>query len=80
MSKNNDVVSVVISTRKIDDEFLAHVEKMFSHPQTEILIYENECIWAPIVPPGGERIKFWIREAGRLYGWFGIWNMVLPQR
>ena len=42
MSKNNEVVSVVISTRKIDDEFLAHVEKMFSHPQTEILIYEND--------------------------------------
>jgi glycosyltransferase involved in cell wall biosynthesis len=42
MSKNNDVVSVVISTRKIDDEYLKHVEKMFSHPQTEILIYEND--------------------------------------
>lgn len=42
MSKNNDVVSVVISTRKIDDEYLDHVEKMFSHPNTEILIYEND--------------------------------------
>ena len=42
MSKNNDVVSVVISTRKIDDGYLKHVEKMFSHPKTEILIYENE--------------------------------------
>jgi hypothetical protein len=42
MSKNNEVVSVVISTRKIDDGYLKHVEKMFSHPNTEILIYENE--------------------------------------
>jgi hypothetical protein len=42
MSKNNEVISVVISTRKIDDEYLNHVEKMFSHPNTEILIYEND--------------------------------------
>jgi len=42
MSKNNEVVSVVISTRKINDEYLKHVEKMFSHPNTEILIYEND--------------------------------------
>ena len=42
MSKTNEVVSVVISTRKIDDVYLKHVEKMFSHPNTEILIYENE--------------------------------------
>ena len=41
MSKNNEVVSVVISTRKIDDNYLKHVAKMFSHPKTEILIYEN---------------------------------------
>ena len=44
MSKNNEVVSVVISTRKIDDEYLKHVEKMFSHPNTEILIYENDGV------------------------------------
>ena len=42
MSKYNIPVSVVISTRKIDDVFLKHVEKMFSHPKTEILVYENE--------------------------------------
>ena len=42
MSKTNEVVSVVISTRKIDDAYLKHVEKMFSHPKTEILIYEND--------------------------------------
>jgi hypothetical protein len=44
MSKNNEVVSVVISTIKIDDEYLKHVEKMFSHPNTEILIYENDGV------------------------------------
>ena len=42
MLKNNEVVSVVVSTRKIDDEYLKHVEKMFSHPNTEILMYEND--------------------------------------
>ena len=44
MKKNNEVVSVVISTKKIDDEYLKHVEKMFSHPNTEILIYENDGV------------------------------------
>lgn len=42
MSKNNEPISVVISTRKIDDEYLKHVEKMFSHPKTDINIYEND--------------------------------------
>ena len=44
MSKNNEPISVVISTRKIDDQYLQHVEKMFSHPKTEILIYENDGV------------------------------------
>lgn len=44
MSKNNEPISVVISTRRIDDEYLKHVEKMFSHPKTEILIYENDGV------------------------------------
>ena len=44
MSKNNEVVSVVISTRKIDDTYLKHVEKTFSHPKTEILVYENDGV------------------------------------
>jgi hypothetical protein len=44
MSKSNQPVSVVISTRKIDDEYLKHVEKMFSHPKTQILVYENDGI------------------------------------
>jgi GT2 family glycosyltransferase len=35
-------VSVVIATREIDDKFLQHVGKMFSHPKTEIIVYENE--------------------------------------
>ena len=42
MSKNNEVVSVVISTRKIDEAYVSHVKKMFSHPKTQILIYEND--------------------------------------
>lgn len=44
MSKINEVVSVVISTRKIDDDFLKQIEHKFSHPQTEILIYENDGV------------------------------------
>jgi len=42
MSKNNEVVSVVISTRKIDLSYYDHVKRMFSHPNTEILMYEND--------------------------------------
>ena len=44
MSKNNEVVSVVISTREINDDFLKHIEKKFSHPKTQILIYENDGV------------------------------------
>jgi len=44
MSKSNELVTVVISTRKIDDEYLKHVEKMFSHPKTQILVYENDGV------------------------------------
>lgn len=44
MSKFNEPISVVISTRKIDDTYLKHVEKMFSHPKTQILIYENDGV------------------------------------
>lgn len=42
MSKNKKSVSVVISTRKIDDDYVKHVERMFSQPDTEINIYEND--------------------------------------
>ena len=42
MSKKNEVVSVVISTRKIDLSYYDHVKRMFSHPNTEILMYEND--------------------------------------
>ena len=42
MLKNNEVVSVVISTRKIDSNYYDHVKRMFSHPNTEILMYEND--------------------------------------
>jgi hypothetical protein len=44
MSKYNRPISVVISTRKIDDTYLKHVEKMFSHPKTEVNIYENDGV------------------------------------
>jgi hypothetical protein len=36
------MVSVVISTRKIDSTYYDHVKRMFSHPNTEILMYEND--------------------------------------
>jgi len=39
--KTNDPVSVVVSTRKIEDEYVKHIKKMFSHPKTQVLIYEN---------------------------------------
>ncbi len=42
MSKISEPVSVVISTRQIDDNYLDHVSKMFSHPKTQIIIYENQ--------------------------------------
>jgi hypothetical protein len=42
MSKNKESVSVVISTRMIDSSYVIHVKKMFSQPDTEILIYEND--------------------------------------
>ena len=41
MSKNKESVSVVISTKKIDGGYKEHVRKMFSQPDTEILMYEN---------------------------------------
>ena len=41
MSKINQPVSGVIPTREIDDNYLKHVSKMFSHPKTEIIVYEN---------------------------------------
>jgi len=41
MPKNKESVSVVISTRKIDEDYKEHVRKMFSQPDTEILMYEN---------------------------------------
>lgn len=44
MSKINQPISVVISTRKINDNYLKHVEKMFSHPKTQILVYENDGV------------------------------------
>lgn len=42
MSKINTPVTVVIPTRKVDDQYLKHIDKMFSHPRTEVNIYEND--------------------------------------
>lgn len=44
MSKYNEPISVVISTRKIDDNYLKHVARMFSHPKTQIIAYENDGV------------------------------------
>jgi hypothetical protein len=41
MSNFNGPVSVVISTRKINDNYVKQTKKSFSHPKTQILIYEN---------------------------------------
>lgn len=38
----NDIVSVVTSTRKKDDNLYRSIRKAFSHPKTQILIYEND--------------------------------------
>lgn len=35
-------LSVVFSTRKKDEDYIKHLKKMFSHPKTEILCYEND--------------------------------------
>ena len=35
-------LSVVISTRNIDDDFVSATEKRFCHPKTQINIYENQ--------------------------------------
>jgi hypothetical protein len=37
----NKVVSIVVSTRKIDEKYVSHVKKMFSHPKVQLLFYEN---------------------------------------
>ena len=38
----NDIVTVVTSTRKKDDNLIREIKKGFSHPKTQILIYEND--------------------------------------
>ena len=37
-----ELLTVVISTRKVDEEHIRKVKKAFSHPKTEFLIMENE--------------------------------------
>ena len=38
----SNTISVVISTRKKDDNFYQHIKKALSHPKSEILLYEND--------------------------------------
>lgn len=40
--KNNDLISVVISTRKRDEKYIEQVRKILSHPKSEVLVYEND--------------------------------------
>lgn len=42
MSKPVKPVSVVVSTREIDLNYEKHIRKVFSHPKTQVLIYENK--------------------------------------
>lgn len=39
-----ELITVVISTRKIDENHIRTVKKAFSHPKTQILVYENDNI------------------------------------
>ena len=36
-----NTITVVYSTRKIEQNYLDHVKKFFSHPKNEYLVYEN---------------------------------------
>lgn len=40
--KNNDLISVVISTRKRDEKYVNEIKKILSHPKSEVLVYEND--------------------------------------
>lgn len=42
MPKNYEQVSVIISTRSVNDDYVNHVRKKFSHPKTEVIVYEND--------------------------------------
>ena len=35
------LISVVVSTKKRDENYVKHIRKMFSHPKTQILVIEN---------------------------------------
>lgn len=38
----NEVISVVISTRKRDEKYVDGIKKILSHPKSEVLVYEND--------------------------------------
>jgi len=37
----NNIVSIVVSTRKIEQNYVNHIKDFFSHPRIELLFYEN---------------------------------------
>jgi hypothetical protein len=41
MNKTIKPLTVVVSTKKKDKDYLGHLKRAFSHPKTEFLIYEN---------------------------------------
>jgi glycosyltransferase involved in cell wall biosynthesis len=38
----NEVISVVVSTRKRDEKFVDGLKKLLSHPKSEVIVYEND--------------------------------------
>jgi hypothetical protein len=38
----SDIVTIVVSTRKKEDNLIREIKKGFSHPKTQFLIYEND--------------------------------------
>lgn len=42
MLNKNRPLTIIISTREIDEKYIQHVEKMFSHPKNQIIVYENK--------------------------------------
>lgn len=39
----NEVISVVISTRKRDEKYVNEIKKILSNPKSEVIVYENDA-------------------------------------
>ena len=39
---SNELISVVISTRKRDENYVKGIKKLLSHPKCEVIVYEND--------------------------------------